>query len=1509
MKKNKIIATTLASALGVSLAFSTVANLLPNIELAEAAAATYSRAAGYTYEIDEDLKGSPDTFEAWIFLNANSKGGTIMGNACNEYSRNGAYKYHTVNWEVTPNGYMRVEWDDTATQTETAYDPANDARGSRANLAHTFASGASLKDGKWHHVAVVRTNTDFKYYLDGTLTETYTVASTPAISTDQMVIGSDNSGWLTTGNAGKTPFDGAISQITVYEGAASAEQIAKDAYRPGGSTNYINRSITQADDISPNAELMGNWNLGSTWTQAVVPNTCLGGPSASLATTETFVPLDMPEANEYDYAFVAIPDIQYMTRQWPDRAKNAMNWLASVKDTYNIQFAMQLGDLADTGWVEWEYKNAYEAMNILTDAGIPWSFVPGNHDYNNSSLNYENAVVKEKGGRVTDYLDKWFPVNNTTVTGYYQGPYSSCDGGAGEPNGYQGAVAQNYTFSTPLSVKGHSTLPGFGGVYEADSMGNNYYLYDAKDRNGNVIAEYLVMNLEYQPRKSVLRWMNRIIDRYPERRVIITSHNIVCPDGNFLPGVGAVTDVTPSQIAFNQAYNVNENVFLTLSGHECTDDIIRRMDYGQNGNKITSMLIDHQDAKDQNETTAWNATNSTTGEATGASAVRYTGQDILAIFFVNEETKEIIVRDVSPENIQRGQNSAWNIQNQFTFSFADENNPAIGGVKTTVTGTVKNVVDGAVAGATVKVKGTSLSATTAANGSFSIAGVDAGKDATLIVTKDGYEESLTEVSASTLKGATTALGNVSINLPSMSSGTFASSGELLANNSVEVTRTLDGILFKLSGTRALKGLVEVYVTVGEKSTLTSVWDAANTSMIRFDFTGGGILNQTSLAFNNATAFNADGIASKMHYNDATQGYSGEFLVPYSWFSQYGLTMNPTDDFYIGLAQNMPYENTGSWTWVCNGTTVNAANPSTYAKVTAKNRFTTFTGDVETVLLQGTATVEDFGAASGVTVAAGGYSTKTSSTGSWYLEIPLETAQAGFNLTYDGTAVVSKATTVPANQFTSATTYTDNVVLEPRYVTLNVSPTNVANGDLSGATVSLGANQASVAAGKATFENVYAGQTYEISVAKEGFETASATFNPATYSISDLNAGTVAFNVDVPLAYQNLYTTNFGASDSSWVPTATRSASGLQVKLTSADAFASGELINVYIDTGNDIAMTRDATDYRFQISSTGAVTVTSGVNDTAVATATGVYATVSSAASGSEVVLYVPYSFYGGTAADAVGFAFTAKGVTEAVTRGGNNSELAGAYYSTSSYVREGIPADYIRMGLDGNVFWSLSNGRAAEESVQNWQFRFGEGIGYYVTADDVVVPTIDYAAGDVVHGNIKRENGKMIFEFVTRGDMTGLGAAGSQHAIRVCFDVVTGQAVHKAADAVIRMYLDGTVVYRAKSAWGADEDISWFNKSQGTTLATKATVKSYTSTDLKLNYLYYEFDLSQLGSTTATYGLHMRETYETAGGSGDTGYVHQNTTGSWVYWWYGDDSAYYRSYADGTFDWAKSNG
>lgn len=502
----------------------------------------YSPVNGYFYCLQDKMTDSVDSFEAWIKLPVLSGGGTIFTDYSSKF-----------NWTVDLRGRFAFKWKDEA--------------------VYSFSESTNLADGEWHHVALVRTDEAFTYYLDGEVEGVLSEKSTANTSPMTYHIGSTNRYNYVE------PLEGYIRQVTIYEGAISQERIKSDM------------QTTDISEGNADARLLGNWNMGDYWTERFVPSTVADSPVAQLYTFDKFMDADY-SFGEYDYTFAIFPDIQIMTNFNEERLNNQIQWLINKKEEMNVQFAMFVGDLSDYGQREYLYERAANAMSRL-DNVIPYCFVPGNHDYDNNA-----------GTRDQVYFNTHFP-------------YSK-----------------------------HSQLPGYGGSYKEGTMTNNYYTFDV----GNGI-KYLVINLEYKPRLSVLRWANVIAEAHPDHRVIMNTHSYLTGAGDFSGGASVGKEGNGGQTIFSEFMVNHKNIFMGVGGHENNDTAYCRYEYGKHGNKILSMLCDVQ-------VSTYN----------GAGCL-----DVFLLVHVNESKKTMTCLYYSPMH-----EKVFNLQGQFQLSFADPLNPTIG---------------------------------------------------------------------------------------------------------------------------------------------------------------------------------------------------------------------------------------------------------------------------------------------------------------------------------------------------------------------------------------------------------------------------------------------------------------------------------------------------------------------------------------------------------------------------------------------------------------------------------------------------------------------------------------------------------------------------------------------------------------------------------------------------------------------------------------------------------------
>lgn len=1035
---------------------------------------TYSIKNRQVYYAEEALKDSPDSMFAVVKMTTNStKGGVIVGNTINVKA--GEYDYHCSWWGVDTEGYVKVYWND-------------------GEAEFSFKSaGAKINDGVTHYIAIVRTGTSFILYDKGEFIEEYAVVTTPAISTAHMCIGVDRRSWTDANK--KTPFDGYVYQVTFYTGAISQRQVRSDcAYRVdsnGVSAIYDRDAISLANDVDPNdgAHIISHWNLSysGSWVKERVKNAVPGAPDVVIGSYEDYVASDKDvltqmlkkDGGQYDYSFAIIPDIQQMSKYAPWRGENQIKWLVNNKNALNLQFAMQLGDLSDNGAREYDYMTAAVNMHQM-DGIIPYSIIPGNHDYDDAAAS-----------RDADYLNKWFPVNTPTAgyTDYYNQSISVSDYNtyktnctnyeakikayddavkAGtataiteeEYNDYKKYVAKYKPYVTGVQTDGVITsdygsyyayektalnykkadgntvtsfLPtgaknmnnGYLGSYEEGKIENTYYEFKA----GSV--DYLVLNLEFYPRVSVLRWASRIIEKYPYHRVIINSHDTVSPDGNFRNDIAKGYDTNSSQQAFDYLAKRHANVFMMLGGHHCTDDIARRTDYGENGNKVISMLIDGQVAKDPNDNVTYKDVGRTWDGANNTN-MAVACQDMLAIVFVDEDTKMMKLVYMSPENYSRSEDYLWNIQNQFEFSFADENNPAIGGVESTISGKVKNVADGYIGGATVRIKGTNISATTAQDGSFALSGACVDGDITLVVSKKGYEQSETVVPAGTVKAGSTSLGDVNLSHPYAETGAFA---EILGNLTARVGRTLDGIEFIFEANKDVQGTVEIYFDFGESSTEHRNLE---TSMLRFDIHSNRAFVGTAYkTYSDETAQKEIGAALDYETTKCDMdGYKSRITIPYDVTvgGKNYFHIDPKEVIGFSVGQNfytyidgVEQKNWKGWTY--NGDYVEPEYSATFMRLSKDNKlFFSRNNDSTAVSLSGVVRNEAGEYMKNVIVSVDSVqaSARTDENGFWQLNVG-KPSMGDLHISYTQDGYYWKST-VEESWMQKYDTYSENVTL-------------------------------------------------------------------------------------------------------------------------------------------------------------------------------------------------------------------------------------------------------------------------------------------------------------------------------------------------------------------------------------------------------------------------------------------------------------------------------------------------
>ena len=360
--------------------------------------------------------------------------------------------------------------------------------------------------------------------------------------------------------------------------------------------------------------------------------------------------------------------------------------------------------------------------------------------------------------------------------------------------------------------------------------------------------------------------------------------------------------------------------------------------------------------------------------------------------------------------------------------------------KTTLTGTVKNLINGAVGGATVSVANTLLTTTANANGEFVIEGVpvEENKTIALVVNANGYAESKTYVSSANLvENDVTALGDVNIHIPyatASGSNGFGLKSAKFADNSLRVGRALTGLEFLLSGTRKLDGNVEIYLDTKESS---SEHRDNETSLWLFSLSGDGKIGGSHYK---GGAFSLTGLEYNLFYNDAT-GYEARFFIPYEY-----LGIAPLEVFGISLGQ---WSTTASdWDgWGYAGQFIAPEYSNQYVRVSAINEFYRQDNNTSMVVLSGNTGI------AGVRVSVGSYAATTGNDGAWRFRIPFSSEEITINYSCFGYEPIT--TVLPAGYFDTHYNFSEVVSMKLQYATISGVITDSQTGNaIEGATVTI-----------------------------------------------------------------------------------------------------------------------------------------------------------------------------------------------------------------------------------------------------------------------------------------------------------------------------------------------------------------------------------------------------------------------------------------------------------------------
>lgn len=556
------------------------------------------------------VPSTPNTFTATVKMPevyTSNKVGVMYGT----YVAGNSFSKDVINYEFSKTGKLRVYWQPGITKTTNT---------DVADIYFTY----NFEVGKTYSITVTRdkTNKKLSLYVNGVWVEdsgVYEQLATEMYSLYPPALGADLR-WTN-----RPVFKGELYSVAVYSEVLTAEQILAEY-------NQTDKTKITKNEYS---SLMANWVLNQKQSKLYLDETEMSdvidysgnGNNAFLCTDrEYFEPEDKNwfEVGEDEYTLIYVPDTQITSARHIGSSQVMFDWIVENAEAMNLKFVMGLGDIQDGNptqaslnsmknerglSIEGQWKGMQAIYAKLTEAGIPWSAVAGNHDYVPGHTNPTTA-----NGRKLDIYNEYFGVEAI------------------------GSNANNII-----------------SYYEEGLTSNVIYEFSAGE------VKYLCIAFEYGPSDKHLEWAESVITKpeYANHRILVNSHYMVFangyygssqeshgPDGGWTTADGG--NANKGGAIWDKLISKHDNMFIAAGGHIMDDSIMHRTDVADYGNKVLGMLIDGQAVPVYN-----------------AACYGASGDALIAIAKFNEKTQTMTLNYYNPEN-----GMLFTRESQFTFDYS-----------------------------------------------------------------------------------------------------------------------------------------------------------------------------------------------------------------------------------------------------------------------------------------------------------------------------------------------------------------------------------------------------------------------------------------------------------------------------------------------------------------------------------------------------------------------------------------------------------------------------------------------------------------------------------------------------------------------------------------------------------------------------------------------------------------------------------------------------------------------
>lgn len=407
--------------------------------------------------------------------------------------------------------------------------------------------------------------------------------------------------------------------------------------------------------------------------------------------------------------------------------------------------------------------------------------------------------------------------------------------------------------------------------------------------------------------------------------------------------------------------------------------------------------------------------------------------------------------------------------------------------KTTLVGSVKNVIDGYVSGVTVKAEGTTLTATTNANGQFILNNVPVVTGVILNLSKIGFETSAFGIDKSDvqLDGTTTA-NDISLNRAYNTSVATFGGNRGINSFDVKMTRSLTGLYFKFTTATKFEEneFIEFYLQAGAMS---------EKPFGLFLHQEGNITLRSGTQFQTANSEALSTLEYEVIQNaDINSGCAVILQVPYAF-----MKMNFSDVFGFSGGVSA-YETNGKIGWDGFGFDgfVDPVIPTSYIRCDNKNKLYKSPNNDVQVEIKGNVGLEN------IKVEFGGKTVYSNVAGAYSLIATKPTLDG--NVTFSKLGYISVVKSVTAADFNNSLIKVLDAELTEKFVEISGVVTDNTNGGtvLAGVTVTVEGMEISAvtgADGRYTLSDVPTIAGIKLLAVKDGYTSVALNI-----SVNDLN---------------------------------------------------------------------------------------------------------------------------------------------------------------------------------------------------------------------------------------------------------------------------------------------------------------------------------------------------------------------------------------------------------------------